>query len=253
MRQSLSAHHGNYYKDAYTEEEKEEFILSYIPRIEAMAKKLQVPDELFEDFVSAGILGVIKALSKNHLIDYYLSVFIDAEIMSEMIDCFVSYTNISNASYISTFKDIKAFYAKDSLDEKPDSPIFLLPSTIALNAIFQTPDIQDQEDAIIDKVTADELKQIIVDLLNEGIIQPREAAIVIYHLGLFGKSNLSFDKVIRLLDLRITPERARQIYRKTICKIKTRANLEYLKMPHSQDLMTLKKILDFDKENQPKF
>ncbi len=159
-------------------------VMSYIPKVEDIIKKLEIPKDYHEDLINAGVLGVLEAL-KSFPPDSpnFFSRYVERYILNEIGAFLKTQKDMSGFTINPSLNEIKAFYD----DEFPINPLFLTDSSESFN-----PDIRKLENQVLNNIEVEELISTLTSL---------ESEIVIFYFGLFGEYPRTLREIGNMLNM----------------------------------------------------
>lgn len=204
-------------KNNNSTETLEEFVLSFLPKIEGMIAKLNVDEKYHDDLVQAGFLGVMEAIRRHDSIAQKpFSILVNQQIIFKIeetlrsILAFAGFeaikslntTNavLDNANLSDEQLEARDFFNMDVDSYRDDSPVYDC-------------DLRITENDGLDLANFAEVLKIL------SWFDERTQFIIIHHLGLLGEAPKSCEQIAEVFG--ITKSRVNEIYHNGIDRIKS--------------------------------
>lgn len=227
-----------------TQEELEEYVMSFIPKIKRIISKLDIDEKYYDDLVQAGLLGVVEAIRRYNNNQTPFNTFLDMCIIYKIKETAESLSYFSWFGECRNLSELIELLNSDSYCKSQDSSlnnqdINIDRPTRERNS-FNIESINYCEDESDDyEITTDEVDyQYTTYYVDEretekealelvdfekaitylSLIDERTQFIIIHSLGLFGNTPKTLEEIGALLN--ITRSRTSQIYNKGIRRLK---------------------------------
>lgn len=207
-----------------TQEELEEYVMSFMPKIKHIISRLNIDEKYYNDFVQAGLLGVIEAIKiYDNEKPFPFSIFLHQKIIAKIQETAKGLAYLSGLNYC------------DSIDELAvllNSDMFLGTQELGYNNqdtdYFDVSDdditgeVEPQIYSIMERHTEEqalELADFATIITYLSWLDERTQFVIIHSFGLFGNAPKNQRDIGLLLNISHTT--VGQIYEKGIRRIKT--------------------------------